>query len=205
MDRSIRHGIACESNPCPCNYNTGGGSGGGDGDGGNSTPIKKQAARIIKVIDGDTVRVKLKGGPKRDVRLLGIDTPEVYGGVECGGKAASKKLKKQLPRNTKVKLISDRTQPLVDKYAPRRTPGDRRHHHREAPHRGHRLQRRPVGLMHQRRWPSRRPTYLQAIESAGFTIDTAGSTPTRSSPTRHATPGQSTASSISLLATKSAH
>jgi endonuclease YncB( thermonuclease family) len=98
MDRSIRHGIACESNPCPCNYNMGGGSGGGDGDGGNSTPIKKQAARIIKVIDGDTVRVKLKGGPKRDVRLLGIDTPEVYGGVERGGKAASKKLKKQLPR-----------------------------------------------------------------------------------------------------------
>jgi endonuclease YncB( thermonuclease family) len=110
-------GVACESNPCPCNESAGGGGNGvGDGDGGNQTPIKRQAARIIKVIDGDTVRVKLKGGPKRDVRLLGIDTPEVYGGVECGGKPASKKLTKMLPRNTKVKLISDRTQSLTDRY-----------------------------------------------------------------------------------------
>jgi len=49
-------------------------------------------------------------------RLLGIDTPEVYGGVECGGEPASRKLKKQLPRNTRIMLISDRKQPLVDRY-----------------------------------------------------------------------------------------
>ena len=52
--------------------------------------------------------------------------------------------------------------------APRRTSGDRRHHHREAPHRGDRLQRRPLGVMHRRRRGAE--TYLQAIESAGFTI-----------------------------------
>jgi endonuclease YncB( thermonuclease family) len=110
-------GVACESNPCPCNESTGGGGiGGGDGDSGNQTPIKRQAARIIEVIDGDTVRVKLQGGPTRDVRLLGIDTPEVYGGVECGGEPASKKLKTMLPRNTRVMLISDRTQSLTDRY-----------------------------------------------------------------------------------------
>jgi SAM-dependent methyltransferase len=35
--------------------------------------------------------------------------------------------------------------------APGWTPGDRRHHHREAADRGDRLQRRPVGIVHRRR------------------------------------------------------
>ena len=79
-------------------------------------PIKRTKARIVKVIDGDTVRVRLKGGPKRDVRFLGIDTPEVYGGRECGGSKASKALKKLLPTSTRVMLVSDRTQDLADRY-----------------------------------------------------------------------------------------
>lgn len=58
-----------------------------------------------------------RGGPKRDVRLLGVDTPEVYGGRECGGPKASKALKKLLPRNTRVMLVSDRTQDLTDRYS----------------------------------------------------------------------------------------
>lgn len=52
-------GVACESNPCPCNYSTGGGGGTPPAE-----PIKRQKARIIKVVEGDTVRVKLTGGTK---------------------------------------------------------------------------------------------------------------------------------------------
>lgn len=105
-------GVACESNPCPCSTSQGGGGAGGD----HQVPVKRQPARVIRVVDGDTVIVKLKNGPKRTVRILGIDTPEVFGGTQCGGPAASKAAKKMLPSNTRVLLVSDPTQDLKDRY-----------------------------------------------------------------------------------------
>lgn len=112
-------GIACESNPCPCSNDRGGGGGGGDGrpQQPRPEPIRRDAAIVLKVIDGDTVRVRVaRSGLRRDVRLLGIDTPEVYGGRECGGPQASGALRKLLPRNTRVQLVSDRSQALTDRY-----------------------------------------------------------------------------------------
>lgn len=111
-------GIACESNACPCLYDT---SSGGDqplaplvgGDGGTQL---KQAARVLRVVDGDTIEVRLASGGARDVRLVGIDTPEVYGGTECGGPEASASLKRVLPRGTRVTLVSDPSQDLQDRY-----------------------------------------------------------------------------------------
>ena len=50
------------------------------------------------------------------VRLIGIDTPEVYGGKECGGQKASNSAKGLMPRNSKVSLISDTTQDNKDRY-----------------------------------------------------------------------------------------
>jgi hypothetical protein len=73
-------GIACESNPCPCST----AQGGGGGSAGDHNNVKKNRARVVKVVDGDTIDVKLRGGPKVRVRLLGIDTPEVYGGLSAG-------------------------------------------------------------------------------------------------------------------------
>ncbi|MEV7431845.1 thermonuclease family protein [Nocardioides sp. NPDC092400] len=112
-------GVACESNPCPCSTNQGGG-GGGDNGGTQPEPqpvTKRQKAKIIRVIDGDTVQVKLTAVQKRArVRLIGIDTPEVFGGKECGGPAASKSAKKILPKGTRVLLVSDPTQDLKDRY-----------------------------------------------------------------------------------------
>jgi endonuclease YncB( thermonuclease family) len=107
-------GIACESNPCPCYYKRSLPSGGGA-----TTPPRRtivQYARVIKVVDGDTADVRLTSGAKRRVRFLGIDTPEVYGGVECGGPAASRTLKRLLPVRTRVKLVSDTTQANSDRY-----------------------------------------------------------------------------------------
>jgi endonuclease YncB( thermonuclease family) len=103
-------GIACESNPCPCKYNQ------KLGGGGKKRPKQlRQRARIIRVVDGDTVDVRLNGH-KRRVRLLGINTPEVYGGVECGGKKASASLKRLLPRRARVRLFSDPSQARRDRY-----------------------------------------------------------------------------------------
>lgn len=105
--------IVCESNPCPCSTRTQ-----PDGDtatsGGERT--LRQRARVIKVIDGDTVDVRLANGRKKRVRLIGIDTPEIYGGTECGGPRASRSAKRMLPRGTRVRLVSDPTQDRVDRY-----------------------------------------------------------------------------------------
>lgn len=39
-------------------------------------PAPPQTARIVRVIDGDSIRIQQADGPTRDVRLLGIDAPE---------------------------------------------------------------------------------------------------------------------------------
>lgn len=102
--------IACETNPCPCLDDTTG------GDGGTATTQVRQKARVRAVVDGDTIRVRLANGRVRDVRLVGIDTPEVHGATECGGAQASRSLKRILPRGTRVRLVSDPSQDLKDRY-----------------------------------------------------------------------------------------
>lgn len=109
-------GVVCETLPCPCYY---GKKLPGDGDGKEKKkpkPTLRQKGRIIKVVDGDTVRVRLKSGRKADIRMIGIDTPEVYGGTQCWGPEASAWLKKRLPRRTRVRLVSDPSQDVKDRY-----------------------------------------------------------------------------------------
>jgi endonuclease YncB( thermonuclease family) len=76
----------------------------------------RQRGTIVKVVDGDTVDVRLRSGKEKRVRLVGIDTPEVYNGTECGGPEASRSLKRLLPIGTRVRLVSDPTQDRVDRY-----------------------------------------------------------------------------------------
>ena len=112
-------GVACESNPCPCLYER---SAGGEQpatlpkERSKAKQQTRQSARVIRVIDGDTVEVRLSTGAKKDVRLVGIDTPDVYGGTECGGPEASESLKRILPPNTRVTLLSDVSQDDKDRY-----------------------------------------------------------------------------------------
>ena len=47
-----------------------------------------QLATVTRVVDGDTIDVDL-GGQTARVRLIGVDTPEIYGTVQCYGQAAS--------------------------------------------------------------------------------------------------------------------
>ncbi len=44
------------------------------------------SARVVRVVDGDTVVLTGLG----KTRLIGVDTPEVYGGAECYGREASR-------------------------------------------------------------------------------------------------------------------
>jgi micrococcal nuclease len=55
-------------------------------------------ARVVRVVDGDTI--VLTGIGK--VRLIGIDTPEVYGRQECFGRQASEFAKRGLPPGKEV-------------------------------------------------------------------------------------------------------
>ena len=72
---------------------------------------KRRTAVVTRVIDGDTV--ELDNG--RTVRLIGIDTPEVYGGSECGGQQASAYMER-IATGRRVSVHTDPTQDTYDRY-----------------------------------------------------------------------------------------
>jgi micrococcal nuclease len=105
-------------------------------------PAKPRAqvisARIVDVIDGDTIKVRAYGAKRNhyDVRLIGIDTPETHKpgvAVECGGPEATSRMFElafTAQRDTdgdglydakggtgaSVELRTDPTQDLFDRY-----------------------------------------------------------------------------------------
>lgn len=126
-------GVACESNPCPCSTSvvplvgstsptptptpTPSPTATTDPNGsGNSGPTRRDRAVVVRVTDGDTLKVRMADGVEEYVRLIGIDTPEVYGGAECGGAAASRRMRRLAPVGSRVLLVSDPTQADRDRY-----------------------------------------------------------------------------------------
>lgn len=75
-------------------------------------------AVVIRVVDGETVDVRLADAREISVRLIGIDAPETARpgtAVECGGEQASTKMR-ELAEGRDVVLVSDPTQDQVDPY-----------------------------------------------------------------------------------------
>ncbi len=65
------------------------------------TAITTTSADVTRVIDGDTIEVKLIDGAIEKVRFIGIDTPETVDPrkpVECFGKEATEKLKSMIDK-----------------------------------------------------------------------------------------------------------
>ncbi len=62
-------------------------------------PSGAPTATVTKVSDGDTIRLSGLGR----VRLIGIDTPEVFGQAECFGAEASAFVERLLPPGTRVR------------------------------------------------------------------------------------------------------
>ena len=117
-------GIACESNPCPCSSAGGGGSGGGSGGGGNhggggtgdgGSSGGRKHATVTEITDGDTIDVTLRGRSET-IRVLGVDTPEVYFGAECGAAQASSSMHRLLAAGDRIQLIRDPSQDNRDRY-----------------------------------------------------------------------------------------
>src|SRR5262245_35281123 len=70
------------------------------------------SVRVARVVDGDTIAL----GNGERVRLVQIDTPEVYFHPECYGRQASATTQRLLPAGTLVRLLPEpRTDP-VDRY-----------------------------------------------------------------------------------------
>ena len=71
-----------------------------------------EVSRIARAVDGDTVN--LTSGAR--VRLVQIDTPEVYYSAECYGEQAAAVTKRLLPPGTLVRLYREPKTDAVDKY-----------------------------------------------------------------------------------------
>ena len=74
--------------------------------------------RVLRVVDGDTLKVRVAGGDVKTVRLLGIDTPESKrpgAPVECGSRRAGAALRR-LVDGRSVVLVEDSSQDAVDRF-----------------------------------------------------------------------------------------
>ena len=82
---------------------------GSDGEPGGPTPTAASVtARVVRVVDGDTIVVSL-GGRDEDVRYIGVDTPETVKPdtpVQCFGPQASAENHRLVDGRT-VKLVFD--------------------------------------------------------------------------------------------------
>lgn len=127
LDGSDNDARACESNPCPCAAPGGSSSPvplvGNTNNGGSqpnpasvSVAVTRDVGNVVKATDGDTLTVRINGVGIRDVRILGIDTPETYGGSECGGQEATGSMAKFAPVGSTVVLLSDPSQADKDRY-----------------------------------------------------------------------------------------
>jgi micrococcal nuclease len=77
--------------------------GGDDGGGSSGT------ARVVRVVDGDTIVVARDGGREERVRYIGVDTPETVKPrtpVQCFGKKASA-FNHRLLNGRRVRLVTD--------------------------------------------------------------------------------------------------
>lgn len=106
-------GVACASLPCPCSKAAGSGSGGGAAP--TVAAPRRFTGKVVSVADGDTLDVTSPAGVTETIRMIGIDTPEVYGGKECGGPAASAAMK-ELASGRHVTVTADPTQDRRDHY-----------------------------------------------------------------------------------------
>ena len=116
LDGSDNDGRACESNPCPCGGTAPQPIAGNHGGNENYDVVRRNVGNVVKITDGDTLQVRIHGIGVRDIRIIGIDTPEVYGGVQCGGKTASQRMRELAPLGSTVVLFSDPSQDDHDRY-----------------------------------------------------------------------------------------
>ena len=70
---------------------------------------REEVVEVVRVVDGDTIRVRFRSGDEEPVRYIGVDTPEVTPGrpVECYGRRTSA-ANRRLVGGRQVRLEWDR-------------------------------------------------------------------------------------------------
>ena len=69
---------------------------------------------VTRVVDGDTLDVRLIGGRRERIRLIGIDTPELRPAGCFASEAAARA--RELAQGKRVRLFGDATQATRDRY-----------------------------------------------------------------------------------------
>jgi micrococcal nuclease len=70
-------------------------------------PADAQEMTVVDITDGDTLRLRDGTGAVENVRLVGIDTPEVYPEYECFGDEAEAELLRLAPVGSTVLVVAD--------------------------------------------------------------------------------------------------
>jgi endonuclease YncB( thermonuclease family) len=63
----------------------------------------RRKVRVVKILNGRTLRVRTKSGRKFKVRLLGVKLPS----PECGGRGAKARLRALAPKGRWVVVVTD--------------------------------------------------------------------------------------------------
>lgn len=77
---------------------------------------------VQRVLDGDTIDVRLVSGRRERVRLIGINAPELNP-LECFG-AEARAAAQRLAYRKRVLIVGDRTQATRDRYGQADENGD---------------------------------------------------------------------------------
>lgn len=70
-------------------------------------PYGASPARVVRVVDGDTLILRMRGRAVR-VRVIGLDAPETWARRDCFGAEATAALRRLAPAGTAVRVEGDR-------------------------------------------------------------------------------------------------
>ncbi len=79
-----------------------------------ASPAVSATGVVSSVVDGDTLVVRLPGGKRERVRVLGIDSPEMRPRERCAVQATASA--RRLAQGKTVALVGDRTQATRDRF-----------------------------------------------------------------------------------------
>jgi micrococcal nuclease len=79
----------------------------GGGSGVVAVPADAESMVVVSIHDGDTLNLRDSTGATETVRIIGVDTPEVYPEYECFGDEATDELNRLAPVGSTLKVTTD--------------------------------------------------------------------------------------------------